>query len=429
MATTSRLFGGSMSPEEMQRELLDKRATEFTQQSLNQQMGNLAYNAGSSVGTGLAGAFGVDVRDPVLKRAAKLKELAGQFNTNTAEGLKQYASALRTIDPEMSFEASQKAFAMEEQEVDLSTKRASQDKLKNAAAQEALFRKAIVDLGPNPTQAQLLSTASRFGDAKTLVASLQVSADKAEARTVREEEFTAKQTENARLQKERLIADAEKAKDTRIDRQASLQANMAFAAALKGAPKLAPGLQKSEDEDLAKINSGIAQQATFAKPLESLMPDPQTGIPLLELGPLKNQQYKLANARGKSTPASRAYEQYQAAFTEATNIKTDAAKGVQTDSDVLRQANGIITAFGKNDNAASIEALTRFNAAIDRAGVGTKQIVEARRKSQGVELYYGKPAAAAASTSRSFASERAATAANLPKGTQITINGRKAVVE
>jgi hypothetical protein len=46
-----------------------------------------------------------------------------------------------------------------------------------------------------------------------------------------------------------------------------------LSASLKGSPKLAVGLQKSEDEDLAKINSGIAQQETFTKPLESLTID------------------------------------------------------------------------------------------------------------------------------------------------------------
>jgi hypothetical protein len=102
-----------MSPQEMQEQLLEKKATEFTQQSLTQQMGNLAYRAGSSAGTGLAGAFGVDIQDPMIKRATKLRELAGQFNTNTADGLRQMANALQASDPEMALQISQKASAMD----------------------------------------------------------------------------------------------------------------------------------------------------------------------------------------------------------------------------------------------------------------------------------------------------------------------------
>jgi hypothetical protein len=281
--------------------------------------------------------------------------------------------------------------------LDLTSKQQGVDSAAASQAKEAAFRKAVEALGPNPTQAQLLATAAPFGDAKTLVANLTASADKAEARTQREEEFNSRQTENARLQTERLTAEAKREKDARLDRQASLQANLTFVAALKGAPKLAPGLQKDEDKDLAKFDAGLAQMATVNKPLASLRPDPVTGAPpLLVLGPVQNLKYQSANFRGQSTPASKAYEQYQAALTEANNIKVDAAAGTQTNGDVIRQANGLITAFGKNDNEVSIQAIIRFNEALEKAGMRTKGIIESRRKSQGVSSYYGTPAAAPA---------------------------------
>lgn len=113
MATMQSLFGGSLSPEEMQAQLLNQRASQFAQLDPNQQLGMMAYKAGSNVGTGLAGAFGVDVQDPTIKRATKLRELAGQYNTNTAAGLRQMADALRTSDPDMALQLSQKAAAMD----------------------------------------------------------------------------------------------------------------------------------------------------------------------------------------------------------------------------------------------------------------------------------------------------------------------------
>jgi hypothetical protein len=113
MATSPSLFGGSMSPQEMQSQLLNQRAAQFAQMAPDQQLGMMAYKAGSGVGTGLAGAFGVDVQDPTIRRATKLRELAGQYNTNTAAGLRQMADALRTQDPDMALQLSQRAAAMD----------------------------------------------------------------------------------------------------------------------------------------------------------------------------------------------------------------------------------------------------------------------------------------------------------------------------
>jgi hypothetical protein len=73
----------------------------------------MAYRAGAGIGTGLAGAFGVNVQDPMIQRATRLRELAGQYNTNTAAGLRQMADALRTQDPDMALQLSQRAAAMD----------------------------------------------------------------------------------------------------------------------------------------------------------------------------------------------------------------------------------------------------------------------------------------------------------------------------
>lgn len=113
-----------MSPQEMQTELLNKRAAEFTQLTPDQQLGMMAYKAGSGVGTGLAGAFGVQTQDPTIQRATKLRELAGQYNTNTAAGIRQMADALRTQDPEMALQLSQKAAAMELEAAKLTSEQA-----------------------------------------------------------------------------------------------------------------------------------------------------------------------------------------------------------------------------------------------------------------------------------------------------------------
>jgi hypothetical protein len=136
MATSPFLFGGSVSPQEMQAQLLNQRAAQFAQLNPDQQLGMMAYKAGSSVGTGLAGAFGVDVQDPTIRRVTKLRELAGQYNTNTAAGLRQMADALRTQDPDMALQLSQRAAAMDLEAAKLQSEQAlaSQRSREKAAA-------------------------------------------------------------------------------------------------------------------------------------------------------------------------------------------------------------------------------------------------------------------------------------------------------
>jgi hypothetical protein len=397
MATAPSLFGAT--PESIQQArdaALNQEANAYAQLDPFQRASAGLYRGGSQLGGAIGRMLGG--QDPEMQRASLLRQLGSQADSSTPEGMAAYAQALRGAGLQQeAFAASQQAQQMRLTGLDLTSRQQGVDSAAAAQAKEADFLKAVKALGPSPTQAQLLAAAAPFGDAKTLVSNLQASSDRAEARAQKAEEFTSRQTENARLQTERLDAEAARTREARADRQASVQSNREFAAALKGAPRLAPGLQKDEDKDLAKYDSGLAQMETVSKPLASLRADPVTGAPpLLVLGPVQNLRYQAANFRGQSTPASKAYEQYQAALTEANNIKVDAAAGIQTNGDVIRQANGLITAFGKNDNEVSIQAIIRFNEALEKAGMRTKGIIESRRKSQGVESYYGTPAAATA---------------------------------
>jgi hypothetical protein len=152
---------------------------------------------------------------------------------------------------------------------------------------------------------------------------------------------------------------------------------------------LPPSLQKDESKDLELVDSLAMRRESLKEPLTLLTPDPVTKKPPLELGPIKNAQYLAQNASGNSTPESRAYAALQRAVQEATNLKTDAAKGVQTDKDVLRFANELIAAFGKNDTKTTLEALTKFNKATQSALEQTQVRIDARRKGQGVAPFYG----------------------------------------
>ena len=152
---------------------------------------------------------------------------------------------------------------------------------------------------------------------------------------------------------------------------------------------LSASLQKSEDEDLQAINSYKATQKELYSPLKALTPDPVTKKPMLELGPVQNLRYQAANLTGDSTEASRAYADLQSSVKNAVNLKVSAEKGVQTDKDVLRFADALIAASGKNDTKATLEALKKFNDSIVTAQENTVKLIDQRRKSQGVAPLFG----------------------------------------
>jgi hypothetical protein len=148
-------------------------------------------------------------------------------------------------------------------------------------------------------------------------------------------------------------------------------------------------LQRDESKDLELVDSLRARSDSLTPAIQSLTVDPKTKKAPLELGPVNNLRYLGQNAAGNSTVESRAYAQLQRAVQEATNLKTDAAKGVQTDKDVLRFANELIAAFGANDTKTSLEALNNFYKSTVKAEENTKRRIDSRRTSQGVQPYYG----------------------------------------
>ena len=94
-ADLSGLFGGTLTPEEQQRQLTETRALQFAQLTPSQQMAYMGAKAGTNLGQGLAAAAGVDIQDPTIKRANALRQLAQGIDVTTVEGLQQYAAKLQ----------------------------------------------------------------------------------------------------------------------------------------------------------------------------------------------------------------------------------------------------------------------------------------------------------------------------------------------
>ena len=107
------LFGGMGTPEEMQRQMTEQKALQFAQMTPQQQTSYNIYKNTGNLGRGLAGAMGVDVQDPLVRQATTLRQMASQFNTGTAAGMREYAQAISSIDPETANRAMMMADEME----------------------------------------------------------------------------------------------------------------------------------------------------------------------------------------------------------------------------------------------------------------------------------------------------------------------------
>lgn len=114
------LFGTQMEPEQM----AEARALQFAQMSPQQQMQYNIYRNVNRLGRGAASLLGADVQDPAMRKASQIRQLASQFDTNTPEGMMEFANALRQVDPQLAMQAAQQAQAMVKTQAEIGATRA-----------------------------------------------------------------------------------------------------------------------------------------------------------------------------------------------------------------------------------------------------------------------------------------------------------------
>jgi hypothetical protein len=161
------LFGGMGSPEEMQRQLIEQKAAQFAEMNQNQQLSSMAYKGGANLGQGLAGAFGVDIQDPTIQRATRLRQLASQYNTNTAKGLRDMAEALRASgDPESAAMLAQRAQKLDMEEAKLGSEQALKTQREREREAADPFQKLLEKGVYTPASLQIYKTSKNPSDLK-----------------------------------------------------------------------------------------------------------------------------------------------------------------------------------------------------------------------------------------------------------------------
>ena len=343
------LFGVDPAALQRQQQLADQQtAYRYAQLNPMEQAKFSQFAGGAGLARGVGGLLGME--DPELAKASMAKKLAGQFDITSPAGLRQYAQALaQNGAPDLATMAAAEADKREQTGLGLQKTKADISKAELSASQEEKLRTELSALPPNASEAQVIEIVRKYGSPDKILQVLQRSQD--------------------------------------------AQLRRAEIAATKGAAPSKPlgaSLQKSEDKDLESIDTYTAQSEALKPSIANLTPNSE-GVRKLELGPAKNAKYIAQNALGNSTPESRAYEGLKSAVDTAVNLQVSAEKGVQTDKDVLRFANALIAAYGRNDTQATLDALNRYNDAIEKAKTRTTQRINQRRTSQNVEpLFAGQ---------------------------------------
>jgi len=365
------------------------------------------------LGRGFAGAMGIE--DPQLKLISARNSIFQQIDQSNPESMMQGIKMLSQAGDQQGamvlaeyYRKAQSEMAQTQQRKAAETASLAQAaKTQLSIRQEEDLRAELSKLGPDATQDQVISVLTKYGPPEKVLAALTAAQSKTEAAQAKIE--AVKTASDAALERAKVLADAkiEAARERgatdkqiaqmRVDSSkeiAQLKIDSAmqlkeFANSLKGPKALAPSLQREEDKELELVDSLKAREDSLAPAIASLTPDPKTGKISLELGPVRNLRYQAQNAAGNSTPESQRFAELERAVQAATNLKTDAAKGVQTDKDVLRFANELIAAYGKYDTTVTLQALNDFVKATAKARENAQKRIDSRRKSQGVEPYYG----------------------------------------
>ena len=400
----------------------DPRAEQMKQQqAFQQQLGQattpqsflaaVGSNMGNMLGQGVQKIAGV--KDPREEKAIKKREALERVKASGVD-MKDQVAFLSAVAQEfqnvgLTAEALQASQAAQSAKVksyqtkgfeneDKAREAVSNLLAQNSNATSQELYAAAAPYSTNP-EAMIKVVAGKEDKAAALQAKQEAAAEKAQSR-IEEIRLRGEQAaEAARLagvsreEVARIAAEGRSATSTmmgqmRLDiARMNIEAKREAAALKRNTGVLAPSLQKEEGKDLENIDNFEAMSTVLNGAVNALTPNDK-GVVALRLNEAARVAYAAANFFGRSTPESRAYSDLQASVAQAVNIKTDAARGVQTDKDVLRFANALVEISARNDVKATREALIKFQNAAKTAGEAAKVRINSRRQSQNVGAYF-----------------------------------------
>ena len=179
------LFG--LTPEMYQRSQAEEdqaKAMQFAQLSPLQQASAGFYSAGMGLGRGIGTLLGVE--DPQLQMIAQQQQILKNVDPNDPESIAagaRMASEMGNAQLAMSLSAFSRDLMQKQSQIRAQT--ATAQKAELSVRQENELRQKLAELGPNPTNEQIVSVVSQYGAPDKVLSVLQSTADKAAAREQR----------------------------------------------------------------------------------------------------------------------------------------------------------------------------------------------------------------------------------------------------
>lgn len=385
--TTNSLFG--ISPQLTQEQLVNQRAQAFTQMPQNQRLAMMGYQAGNRLGSALAGAFGVDVTDPMVRRATRLRQLASQFDTTTPEGLRQLAATLRQEDPDMALRVIQQADALELGGAKVRSEQALAEQRSREKASADPVQKIITSGKYTPASVAAYSKSGDIADLELL--------DKGDPTTL-----------------------AETSEGIFLINKTSGQPIRRIGSAPERGTRVNVGLPQSPG-DITKFRQNVN---AVVKPFRDAVNASEQGIELVNEA-IRNKNF--AAYQGAIRQLAKSFGEAQISNQDVRSVGLDPSL-VGSVADVLtRLTTGVPTEDTLKQIRKVLEITRKKNQNLENTEIEANKRLARRSglyKEDEIE-----DAFSIRKSKTSFNSVQEAEAANLPKGTQITINGRRAVVE
>jgi hypothetical protein len=402
------LLNAGLSPEQAQAEVDRQRAMQFANMNPQSRIAAGIYGGLTQASRALGS------RDPMLEQASQLRQLAQQFDTTTAEGMMQYANALRQINPQAAQQAAMEAQKMMQQQAILGKTRAEQAKAmageeeirartvasERKVAQDEELRNQLAALPETATNEDFLRVARRFGNPDTIIKSIETS-----------QTAKAKLDADAELKRERM------AFEERM-RQRDVDLRRELASMRQSGEKTKLPLPTATDRNrLAVARDTVIQTQGTIDQIDKYSKMIEDGD--LSFSLLSNLASSGRVAAGVARDTDVNKQDFNRFVLGAANALLLQAKGTQTEGDAQRARDQVVDALAKNDNKTVKSALTELRSVIERTRKSAELTIEDFNESFGTsKAIPGTPAP----TPRQPAAGGKRTI-TLPSGAVVTVEG------
>jgi hypothetical protein len=197
------LLNQGMSPEQAQAEVDRQRALQFANLNPQQRVAAGIYEGITGIGRALG------ARDPLLEQASQLRQLASQFDTNTAEGLRQFANAASSINSQVARDAAMQAqqMAQTEAKTALVRQQAVREEAKNV--RDVRLQEELAALPEGASDDDVLNVVRKYGSPDKIITALENKSKAKLAADARKEADAEKRAFEERMQQQRIDAQKE----------------------------------------------------------------------------------------------------------------------------------------------------------------------------------------------------------------------------